>query len=253
MVRGGLRRGGEVGSVLQSLHERSINYHLEPAQQPTRAAGWHFDTVRHALAREAPGPPAVGGPFQSACQLVRDYEFVEPGILRAAYRGADDLLGRDMLLEGRFFGLRFYLGVRITTVIDQTRGTGAAAQQVWGWSYQTLEGHLEQGQLNYEVIKHLHTGDVEFVITGYSRAAPIPNPIIRVGFALFGRWTQQRFYRASVRRLHTLVHAALAGMPLPTPATASGDDSLVIVPSHTKTHLLQRLSRRRRHRGTMAS
>jgi hypothetical protein len=72
------------------------------------------------LARERPGPPVPGQAWDTACALVRGYEFCEPRILRAVYRRGDDLLGRDMLLEGRFFGLRFHLGVRITEVIDET-------------------------------------------------------------------------------------------------------------------------------------
>jgi len=45
---------------------------------------------------------------------------------------------------------------------------------VWGWCYQTLQGHLEQGRLGYEVIKNLHTGQVSFRVPGYSRPAQIP-------------------------------------------------------------------------------
>lgn len=58
-----------------------------------------------------------------------------------------------MLLEGRFFGLRFYLGVRITGVIDEERDAGDGPVRVWGWWYQTLQGHLEQGRLSYEVCR----------------------------------------------------------------------------------------------------
>jgi len=54
---------------------------------------------------------------------VSEYEFADARIVRAVYRGGDDLLGRDMLLEGRFCGLRFYLGVRVTGMIDETRDT----------------------------------------------------------------------------------------------------------------------------------
>ena len=118
-----------------------------------------------------------------------------------------------MLLEGRFFGLRFYLGVRVTGLIDETTD----AERAWGWSYQTLQGHLEQGRLSYEVIKNLATGRVLFRVSGYSRMAPIPSPVVRWGFRLFGRWTQQRFYLAVQRRLRRLVVGAQRGAPLPTP------------------------------------
>ena len=78
---------------------------------------------------------------------------------------------------------------------DETRIAGSGAERVWGWSYQTLAGHLEQGRLAYEVAKEMGTGSVIFRVSGYSRPAPIPDPVIRLGFRLFGNWTQQRFYR----------------------------------------------------------
>lgn len=181
-----------------------------------------------------------GGAWETACQLVRRYEFTEPSLLRAVYRDDDELLGRDMLLEGRFFRLRFYLGVRVTAVIDETRGTGAAAEQVWGWSYQTLDGHLEQGRLSYEVRKNLASGEVTFRVSGYSRRAPIGNPVIRWGFRAFGRWTQERFYRAVQHRMRSLVEAAGRGIPPPLPARLG--EGLVAVPSGAAPHPLERFS-----------
>ena len=179
--------------------------------------------------------------------LVRQYEFADPRILRAAYRADADLEGRDMLLEGRFFGLRFYLGVRVTRIIDETRDADDGLEQAWGWSYQTLQGHLEQGRLNYEVIKNLATGRVTFRVSGYSRRAPIANPVIWLGFALFGRWTQRRFYLAIQRRLRNLVEAAQRGMPLPEPT--AGADGVVLVPSGATPHPLERLARAWLHPG----
>jgi len=67
-------------------------------------------TVPGCRRPRAAGPPVAGGPWEVACLLVRHYEFAEPRIVRAVYRGHDELLGRDMLLEDRFAGLRFYLG-----------------------------------------------------------------------------------------------------------------------------------------------
>jgi hypothetical protein len=81
-----------------------------------------------------------GGPWETGCVLVRHYEFAEPAIVRAAYRGDSEIPGRDMLLEGRFFGLRFYLGVRITGIIDETRDADGGRERVWGWSYPDARG-----------------------------------------------------------------------------------------------------------------
>jgi uncharacterized protein (UPF0548 family) len=230
--------------TLGQLHHRQINYDPALAPQDGRADGhWHVDSGDIVIGREPPGPPVPGGPWETGCALVREYEFAEPRILRAVYRRGSGLAGRDMLLEGRFFGLRFHLGVRVTGVIDETRDT----ERVWGWSYQTLEGHLEQGRLSYEVIKQLDTGRVLFRVSGYSRMAPIPNPVVRLGFQLFGRWTQQRFYRAVQLRLRRLVAASQRGAALPSPAVRA--DGLILAPSGTTPHPLERLARSWLHPG----
>jgi len=50
---------------------------------------------------------------------LRDYEFADPRIVRAVYHAGDPLEGRDMLLEVRFWGLRFRFGVRVSGIIDE--------------------------------------------------------------------------------------------------------------------------------------
>lgn len=220
---------------LHALAEHDINYELA-GRAPTRADGWHVDTVHHAIADERSGLVEPGGAWEIACRLVHDYQFAEPRIIRALYRQSDSLLGRNMLLEGRFFGLRFDLGVRVTSVVDQTRGDGDDAQRVWGWGYQTLEGHLEEGELRYEVVKHLHSGQVEFCISGHSRRAPIANPVVRLGFIAFGRWTQQRFYRACGTRLRKCVEAELNGARPLLPASVPGHEDVIIAPADAHPH-----------------
>ncbi|MFE2379354.1 DUF1990 family protein [Streptomyces sp. NPDC059398] len=231
MLREGRLHGESAASALRSLRGRRVNYSLPPGGAPARDEGWHVDSLRRPLARERPGDPEPGGAWETACRLVRDYQFPEPGILRALYCRDDALLGRNILLEGRFLGLRFDMGVRITSVTDERRGTDDTAQRVWGWGYQTLDGHLEEGELLYQVIKYPHTGAVEFLITGYSRRAPIRNPVVRAGFVLFGRMTQRRFYRASANRLHALTRAELLGAPPAHPRPSAAGQGLVVVPS----------------------
>jgi uncharacterized protein (UPF0548 family) len=230
--------------ALDQLRYRQVNYDPACAPEDGRADGhWHVDSGDVAIGREPPGPPAPGGAWETGCALVRDYEFADPRILRAVYRRGSELDGRNMLLEGRFFGLRFYLGVRVTGLIDEIR----EAERVWGWSYQTLQGHLEQGRLRYEMIKNADTGQVLFRVSGYSRMAPIASPLVRWGFRLFGRWTQQRFYLAIQRRMRELVQAAQHGWPLPAPAVRP--DGLVLAPSGTAPHPLERLARSWLHPG----
>jgi uncharacterized protein (UPF0548 family) len=236
-------------ATLDGLRRLPINYDPEQAPRDGQAEGrWHVDSGTTVIGREAPGPPERDGPWEIACRLVSEYEFADARILRAVYRCGGDLLGRDMLLEGRFFGLRFYLGVRVTGVIDERRDTADGRERVWGWCYQTLEGHLEQGRLSYEVIKDLDTGRVAFRVSGYSRQASITNPVIRWGFRLFGRWTQERFYRNIQRRMYRLTQAVQHGEPVPGPTVRA--DGLVLAPSGTRLHPAERLARGWLHAGS---
>jgi hypothetical protein len=231
------------GAALDRLAKLRINY--DPAKAPEDGAmavegHWHVDSGTTVLGQERPGPPEDGGVWATACGLVGEYEFADARILRGAYRPGGDLLGRNMLLEARFFGLRFYVGVRVTGVIDEERDTGDGPERVWGWSYQTLAGHLEQGRLGYEVIKNLGTGRVTFRVAGYSRAAPIENLVIRLGFRVFGRWTQERFYRNVQARMADLVRMAQRGRPLPVPEARP--DGIVLAPSGIRPHSLEHLA-----------
>ncbi len=250
-MRERLLRGVDEPAVLDKLSGLRVNY--DPARSPEHGAEdaeghWHVDSGVTVLGREAPGPPEPGGAWETACRLVSQYEFADARILRGVYRRDSALLGRNMLLEGRFFGLRFYVGVRVTGVIDSERDAGGGRERVWGWCYQTLQGHLEQGRLSYEVIKNLGTGQVTFRVTGYSRPAPIANPVIRWGFRLFGRWTQERFYRNIQSRMADLVRAAGRGRPLPAPEARP--DGIVLAPSGARPHPLERLARAWVHPGS---
>ncbi|GAA2431174.1 hypothetical protein GCM10010191_51120 [Actinomadura vinacea] len=192
------------------LQNRPLNFdpHDLPAETP--GTGWHIDDYRQALPPEPPGPPIAGGSWEIARRLVRDYEFADPAIIRHAYRSDGPAAGRDMLLEGRFYGLRFHFGVRVGGLVDGVIEHDGRRVRVWGWNYRTLQGHLERGQMDQEVRKWLDTGEVEFHIHALSQRAPIPNLVVRLGFVLFGRATQVRFHKRACRRMEALTVAALA-------------------------------------------
>lgn len=187
---------------LDRLRDLPVNYD-ESTAPPRVTAGWHQDHWTVELGREEPGEP--GALVRRAHTLVDGYEFTNPRQLRAIYRRDPQLVGRDMLLEGRFLRLRFLMGVRITEQHDGQRAGAHGPEHAIGWTYQTLAGHLEQGRLTYEVVKELDTGRVTFSIIAYSRQAPIRNPVVRIGFRLFGRANQVQFYRHAGRRLRALV------------------------------------------------
>ena len=215
------------GPVLAAQRSRTVNFDAREVD-----GSWHHDVARTVLGAEAPGPPKPNGVWQTACRLVEAYEFADKRIIRAVFGVEAPLQGRDMLLEGRFAVLRFYFGVRVTDVIDEERprdGDPSTRDRVWGWAYETLEGHLERGRMSYEVVKHQDTGTVELVITAYSEGAPTLGPVTALGWRLFGRRTQLRFYHLCGRRLAALVRTHV-GQDEPVPQRRVLD-GLVLAPS----------------------
>jgi uncharacterized protein (UPF0548 family) len=197
----------------------------------TGGRGWHHDRLRHLLAVEEPGDPEPDGAWAIACALVHDYEFADRHIMSALFHSQAPLEGRDMLLEGRFLVMRFPMGVRVDAVVDETRERAdGTSERVWGWSYRTLGQHLERGRLVYEVVKNTTTGRVEFVITGVSSRAKIPNPVIALGFGVFGRTTQRLFYKTAARKLEERVRRVLEGGDRPVPDPV-GPGDVVRAPS----------------------
>jgi uncharacterized protein (UPF0548 family) len=195
--------------ALDELHRLPANFAPGPPASFSAALGWHVDDYCQPLPPEPPGEPLANGSFEVAQRLMRDYEFADPAIVRAVYHRERPLEQRDMLLEIRFLGLRFHVGVRVVGVHDETRAVGGRHVRVWGWSYQTLQGHFEMGQMDYEVWKWLDDGAVEFRIHAFSRAAPIRNPLVRTGFRIFGRREQARFAHHACRRMARLTAATL--------------------------------------------
>lgn len=224
--------------VLAEQRERRVNF--DPAEVD---ASWHHDRSRAHLGVEAPGPPEPNGVWETACRLVAAYEMADPSLIRAVYDPSAPLHGRDMVLEGRFLVLRFYMGVRVIDVIDERRGDSI----VWGWAYETLEGHLERGRMSYEVVKDAASGDVDLVIRAYSEGAPTLGPVTGLGWKLFGRRTQLRFYRECGRRLARLVSERLGqDDPVPQRRTVHG---LVLAPADAAPQPHHRLSVRRHQPG----
>lgn len=195
--------------ALARLGHAAINFDRSRLEELTPGNRWNVDHRVQRLPDEPPGPPLAHGSWEIARHLMRGYEFADPSIVRAFYDPPAPLEGRNMLLEIRFWGLRFLVGTRVTSVYEETRRLDGRAARVWGWSYATLEGHLERGEMAWEVRKWLDSGAVEFVITAYSRRARIRNPLVRLGFMLFGRREQLRFYDITCRRMRRLTEEAL--------------------------------------------
>jgi uncharacterized protein (UPF0548 family) len=146
------------------------------------------------------------------------YQVADPSIVRAFYDESEPLEGRTMLLELRFWRLRFPVGVRVGEAYDEHRDVAGRPARVSGWNYRTLEGHLEIGQMAWEVWKWEDTGEVEFRIHAFSRAAPTDSVLVRIGLRLFSRREQLRFYRHACARMLSLTTGALSSALDATPS-----------------------------------
>lgn len=197
---------------LAELSDRPLNY--DPAALDLAAApsGWHVDDRHQPLPAEPPGDPVTDGSFEVACRLIRGYKFADPSVVRAFYDPDAPLAGRDMLLELRALGLvSVYVGVRVGEVYDQNRQIGGRETRVFGWEYRTLKGHVEMGQMDWEVWKWLDSGEVEFRVHSVSRPASIPNPVIRLGFWLLRGHERALFLDSTCRRMKEFTELGLGG------------------------------------------
>ena len=105
---------------------------------------------------------------------------------------------------------RIYVGVRVGDVYDEERTLDGRRGRVFGWSYRTLEGHVEQGEMAWEVWKFPETGEVLFRVASFSQAAPQGNLLVRIGFRLLGRREQVRFLALTADRMARLTEEQVA-------------------------------------------
>jgi uncharacterized protein (UPF0548 family) len=196
--------------ALAALSDRPLNFDPDELRGAGPPDGWNVDDYEQALPSEPPGEPVPGGSFAVAQRLMRDYAFADPAMVRAVYDPAGELAERNMLLQVRFGPLRMFFGCRVSSITDETRTIDGRRVRIWGWSYGTLAGHVERGQMDWTVRKWLDDGTVEFRIHVVSRRAEVRNPIIRLGFRLVGRGEQVRFARRACARMGELVARELA-------------------------------------------
>jgi uncharacterized protein (UPF0548 family) len=195
---------------LAELADTPVNYDPERLDLDRPPAGWHVDDRCQALPREAPGEPEPGGSWEIAGRLIRGYEFADPSLVRAFYDPDAPLDGRTMVLELRALNLvSVHVGVRVVHVYDETRERDDRRARVFGWAYRTLEGHVERGQMDWQVWKWLDSGEVQFRVHAVSRPASIPNPVIRVGFWLLRGHERATFLDSTDRRMRSLTELAL--------------------------------------------
>ena len=196
---------------LAALPAKRVNFDPTSLADASPATGWTITDLSQALPSEPPGEPSPDGSWQIARRLMRGYEFADPSIVRAYYDPAEPLEGRNMLLKLQALGIvHLYVGVRVGDVYEELRELEGELARVWGWNYRTLEGHVEIGQMDWEVWKWLGDGRVEFRVHAVARVAHIANPVVRLGFYLLRQHERQAFLASTKRRMLVFTQLALS-------------------------------------------
>jgi uncharacterized protein (UPF0548 family) len=181
---------------------------------------WHIDALSQPLPGEEPGDPVPGGSWEIARRLVADYRMADPAIVRATWDPGAPLLGRDMRLQLRLYrAVSVHVRVRVTRVWDEPRVVDGRQAHVFGYEYATQDGHVELGRMDYEVCKWRDDGAVEFRLHAVSRASHQGALWVRLGFRVFGRREQLRFYDRCCSRIARLTAREL-GLPEHPPPPA---------------------------------
>jgi uncharacterized protein (UPF0548 family) len=199
---------------LAALSSKPVNFEPSSLAHASPATGWTITDLCQTLPSEPPGPPIEDGSWQIARRLMRGYDFADPSIVRAYYDPEKPLQGRNMLLKLQALGIaHLYVGVRVGDVYEELRNVGGDWARVWGWTYRTLEGHVEMGQMDWEVWKWLGDGQVQFRVHAVARVAHIPNPIVRLGFNLLREHERRVFLDSTKQRMLTFTELALSREP----------------------------------------
>lgn len=163
--------------------------------------GWSRDASESVVGREGPGEPEVDGVFARAASALRNYEFSDPAVVTGHFRPEPPLEGRRMLLEIRVFVLRYLCPVVVGAVRAEEDDGG---ETVFGFRYDTLQGHIERGSEWFLLHKDRESGVVRFTIRSLWREGDFPNGWSRLGFRLIGPRKQERWHRAAHARLRAL-------------------------------------------------
>ncbi|QDE65728.1 hypothetical protein BHS09_01155 [Myxococcus xanthus] len=183
----------------------------EVSGEMTLQGGWSQVRSESVLGRESPGRPVPGGLFERAQQVLETFDFSDPRIVAWHFSAEEPMQGRTVLLELRALGqqLRYLCGVRV----GGTREEHDAGCSVFGFSFETLHGHIEAGREWFLLKKDHESGEVRFHIEAAWRPGQFPNWWSRLGFAMVAPRYQRAWHRLTHVRVRELAlkHPELVG------------------------------------------
>jgi uncharacterized protein (UPF0548 family) len=175
----------------------------DPIDQMTPERGWHCYFSEATIARSTPGLPKEDGLFERGRTAVANYEFSDPRILVAHFNPKVPLSDRYILLEMRALRIFHFLGGAVVGAVRSEQDTD---RTVFGFRYDTLEGHIERGVEWFTLTKEHETGDIRFRIEASWCPGQFPNWWSRLGFSLLGPYYQKKWHRRAHRLLTEIIH-----------------------------------------------
>ncbi|WP_434389132.1 DUF1990 family protein [Melittangium boletus] len=168
----------------------------------TAENGWSVVESQAVIGVDKPGPPQGEDGFALLKHAVTELGFSDPRIVRGHFDSAMPLLGRPMLLELRPLRfLRYLCPVRVRAVRSEQDETHTA----YGFSIDTLAGHVESGREWFLLSKDHRTGELRFHIRATWREGEFPNWWSAVGFEVMGRRYQRAWHHLAHLRLRELL------------------------------------------------
>ena len=130
----------------------------EVSGEMTLQGGWSQVRSESVLGREPPGRPVPGGLFERAQQVLETFDFSDPRIVAWHFSDEEPMQGRTVLLELRSLGqqLRYLCGVRV----GGAREEHGEVCSIFGFSFETLQGHIEAGREWFLLKKDHASGEV---------------------------------------------------------------------------------------------
>jgi uncharacterized protein (UPF0548 family) len=194
----------EVRRHLESLATAERNFADDPDQLDA-SPDWLKYSSEAVVGRERPGPPLPEGPFIRGGTAMTNYQFSDERIVIPHFDESTPLHCRRILLEMRAFRfLRFLGGV----IIGAIRSESVGEKTVFGYRYDTLEGHIERGSEWVLLSKDHKSGLIRFRISASWLPGDFPTWWSGLGFRLVGRHYQQKWHR----RAHVLMGRAVGSI-----------------------------------------
>ena len=159
----------------------------------TGERGWHHSYSEAIIANEPEGDDR----FTRARVALANYQFSDPAIVRAHFDPTEPLLGRCMLLEIQVLGLHYLCPVVVNRVRE--------APGVFGFRYDTLDGHIESG-VEWFLLTKNDRGNIRFRVEARWRKGQFPNWWSRTGFTSLSGYYQRKWHRRAQQRLALLAH-----------------------------------------------